>query len=122
MSTLTGLEPRTRPGPRAAIYARISLDKVGEAAGVGRQTEGCSNLAANEGWIVEHVLIDNDLSAYSLSRVVTGPSCSWTVLASPAIGSHFGTPSPVTSRAPAVTSSCGSEGVHARRTMPCESC
>jgi DNA invertase Pin-like site-specific DNA recombinase len=65
MSTLKGRELLTRPGPRAAIYARISLDKVGEAAGVGRQTEGCTNLAALEGWNVEHVLIDNDLSAYS---------------------------------------------------------
>ncbi|MBK6671337.1 MAG: hypothetical protein IPG46_17370, partial [Actinobacteria bacterium] len=26
---------------RAAIYARISLDKVGEAAGVGRQIDAC---------------------------------------------------------------------------------
>ena len=62
---LKGRELLTSPGVRAAIYARISLDKLGEAAGVGRQTEGCRNLAELEGWNVEHVLVDNDLSAYS---------------------------------------------------------
>lgn len=50
---------------RAAIYARISLDKVGEAAGVGRQIDACRHLAALEGWSVDEVLVDNDLSAYS---------------------------------------------------------
>ena len=50
---------------RAAIYARISLDKVGEAAGVGRQIDACRHLADLEGWSVDEVLVDNDLSAYS---------------------------------------------------------
>ena len=50
---------------RAAIYARISLDKVGEAAGVGRQIDACRQLADVEGWSVDEVLVDNDLSAYS---------------------------------------------------------
>lgn len=50
---------------RAAIYARISLDKVGEAAGVGRQIDACRQLADLEGWSVDEVLVDNDLSAYS---------------------------------------------------------
>jgi hypothetical protein len=34
---------------RAAIYPRISLDKVGEAAGVGRQIDSCRHLADLEG-------------------------------------------------------------------------
>ncbi len=50
---------------RAAIYARISLDKAGEAAGVGRQIDACRHLADLEGWSVDEVLADNDLSAYS---------------------------------------------------------
>jgi Resolvase, N terminal domain len=53
------------PVGRAAIYARISLDKVGEAAGVGRQIDGCRHLAELEGWSIDEVLVDNDLSAYS---------------------------------------------------------
>jgi site-specific DNA recombinase len=62
---LNGREVVPRRILRAAIYARISLDKAGEAAGVGRQTEGCRDLAEREGWVVENVLVDNDLSAYS---------------------------------------------------------
>lgn len=50
---------------RTAIYARISLDKVGEAAGVGLQIDACRHLAELEGWSVDEVLVDNDLSAYS---------------------------------------------------------
>lgn len=53
------------PGARAAIYTRISLDKAGGAAGVGRQIDGCRHLAELEGWSIDEVLIDNDLSAYS---------------------------------------------------------
>ena len=53
------------PVVRAAIYARISLDKAGEAAGVGRQIDGCRHLAELEGWSIDEVLIDNDLTAYS---------------------------------------------------------
>jgi DNA invertase Pin-like site-specific DNA recombinase len=50
------------------MYARISLDKLGKAAGVGRQTERCRDIAEREGWAVENVLVDNDLSAYSGTR------------------------------------------------------
>jgi DNA invertase Pin-like site-specific DNA recombinase len=50
---------------RAAIYARISLDKAGEATGVGRQIDDCRHLADLEGWSIDEVLVDNDLSAYS---------------------------------------------------------
>jgi hypothetical protein len=59
---------RTRTGTlfgRAAIYARISLDKVREATGVRRQIDACRQLADLEGWSVDEVLIDHDLSAYS---------------------------------------------------------
>jgi DNA invertase Pin-like site-specific DNA recombinase len=47
------------------VYARISLGKVGEAAGVGRQIDACRHLAEVEGWSVDEVLVDNDLSANS---------------------------------------------------------
>lgn len=50
---------------RAVIYARFSLDKVGEAAGVGRQSDACGRLADLEGWSADEVPVDNDLSAYS---------------------------------------------------------
>jgi hypothetical protein len=50
---------------RAAVYARISLDTVGEAAGVGRQIDSCRHLADLEGWSIDEALIDNDLSPYS---------------------------------------------------------
>lgn len=45
---------------RAAIYARISLDKVGEAAAVGRvrQIDACRHLADLEGWSIDEVLVD----------------------------------------------------------------
>ncbi len=46
---------------RAAIYARISLDKVGEAAGVGRQIDAYRHLADLEGWSVDEVLVDEVL-------------------------------------------------------------
>ncbi len=40
-------------------------DKVGEAAGVGRQIEACRHLTEVEGWSIDEGLVDNDLSAYS---------------------------------------------------------
>jgi len=59
---------RVSKGPRtvnAAIYARISDDREGEALGVKRQEEDCRALAARRGWLVAAVYIDNDRSAYS---------------------------------------------------------
>lgn len=53
------------PPMRAAIYCRISADMTGEAAGVGRQEGLCRELADRLGCEVEHVIIDNDVSAYS---------------------------------------------------------
>lgn len=50
---------------RAAIYCRISLDRTGEALGVARQEADCRTLADREGWTVEAVHTDNDISAFS---------------------------------------------------------
>jgi site-specific DNA recombinase len=54
------------PPVRAVIYARISKDQNGEAAGVGRQIESCTLLATAREWqLVSPPLVDNDISAYS---------------------------------------------------------
>jgi DNA invertase Pin-like site-specific DNA recombinase len=50
---------------RAAVYVRISRDKVGAGLGVERQEADCRKLAADLGWEVVGVYPDNDLSAYS---------------------------------------------------------
>lgn len=49
----------------AAIYCRISQDRVGAGLGVHRQEEDCRALAARRGWDVAGVFVDNDLSAYA---------------------------------------------------------
>ncbi|SIS11161.1 recombinase family protein [Williamsia sterculiae] len=51
--------------PSAAIYSRISSDKTGAGLGVERQEADCRELAERLGVSVDHVLVDNDLSAYS---------------------------------------------------------
>lgn len=58
---------KTRPsGPtRAAIYARISDARDGDAAGVERQLEDCRKLAAERGYEVVGEYVDNNRSAYS---------------------------------------------------------
>ncbi len=48
----------------AVVYARISDDRSGVAAGVGRQQEDCLALAARLGLTVTAVLVDNDVSAF----------------------------------------------------------
>ncbi|MEI4745858.1 recombinase family protein [Rhodococcus erythropolis] len=53
------------PNTFAAIYCRISSDKSGKSAGVERQQSDCRALAERLGLTVQHVLIDNDISAYS---------------------------------------------------------
>lgn len=58
---------------RAAIYARISPDKVGEAVGAGRQIDSCRQLAELQDWSVnevhiDEVPIDDILSAHSGAR------------------------------------------------------
>ncbi|MEU7710639.1 recombinase family protein [Micromonospora chalcea] len=45
------------------IYARLSLDKLGNELGVDRQLEACRELAARQGWTVTRELIDNSISA-----------------------------------------------------------
>lgn len=49
----------------AAIYTRISRDRSGERAGVGRQEADCRAYCERRGWEVAGVYADNDLSAYS---------------------------------------------------------
>jgi site-specific DNA recombinase len=51
--------------PRAAIYARLSMDSDGTGAAVERQQADCEALAEAEGLTVVEVLVDNDVSAYS---------------------------------------------------------
>lgn len=52
----------------AAVYARISSDPEGLRAGVDRQVEDCRRLAAELGWAVGDVYIDNDVSAFRAKR------------------------------------------------------
>lgn len=49
---------------RAAIYARISLDRTGAGLGVERQVADCRDLAERRGYNVVGVYSDNDVSAY----------------------------------------------------------
>lgn len=52
----------------AAIYLRISQDRTGEAAGVGRQLKDCEALASRLGLDVIRVIDDNDVSAYGRKK------------------------------------------------------
>jgi DNA invertase Pin-like site-specific DNA recombinase len=52
----------------AGIYCRISSDRAGEGLGVARQEELCRKLAADRGWPVANVYVDNDRSAYNRKR------------------------------------------------------
>jgi DNA invertase Pin-like site-specific DNA recombinase len=54
---------------RAAVYVRISDDKVGEGAGVGRQEADCRALIDRHGWTVGEVYTENDVSAFRRRRV-----------------------------------------------------
>ena len=49
---------------RAAIYTRISRDRIGIGAGVDRQEADCRALCEAREWSVVEVFTDNDLSAY----------------------------------------------------------
>jgi site-specific DNA recombinase len=52
--------------PRAAaIYARISEDRTGQALGVKRQIADCEALAERRGWTVAQLYVDDDLSAFN---------------------------------------------------------
>ena len=59
---------RSTAAPGAAIYVRISDDRVGAGLGVQRQEEDCRKLARKLGWPVVAVFKDNDISAYSGKR------------------------------------------------------
>lgn len=50
---------------RAAIYVRISRDRVGAGLGIERQEADCRELAGQLGHTVTRVYADNDISAYS---------------------------------------------------------
>ncbi|MFG1676765.1 recombinase family protein [Micromonospora sp. NPDC049282] len=53
---------------RCAIYCRISQDRESELRGVTRQEQDCRELAAQRGWEVVGVYVDNDLSASTRSK------------------------------------------------------
>jgi site-specific DNA recombinase len=57
--------PKPRAIKAAAVYCRISIDRAGESLGVERQEKLCRKLAADRGWPVAEVYVDNDISAYS---------------------------------------------------------
>lgn len=49
----------------AAVYCRISEDRLGTGLGVERQEADCRRLCEARGWTVAEVLVDNDVSAYA---------------------------------------------------------
>jgi len=54
---------------QAGIYVRISSDRDGEAAGVGRQEADSRALAERLGWTVTRVYVENDTSAFQRKTV-----------------------------------------------------
>ncbi len=50
---------------RAAVYTRISDDKLGQRAGVERQRADCEALVATRGWELVDTYEDNSRSAYN---------------------------------------------------------
>jgi site-specific DNA recombinase len=69
-SALTAEPPVTSSDApkRAVIYARLSVAKDGDTAGVDRQEAACRALAASRGWEVAAVVTENDMSATSGKR------------------------------------------------------
>jgi DNA invertase Pin-like site-specific DNA recombinase len=53
----------------AGAYVRISDDRAGDAAGVGRQEADCRALAERRGWTVADVYTENDTSAFKRRKV-----------------------------------------------------
>jgi site-specific DNA recombinase len=53
---------------RAAIYTRISEDRLGDRAGVDRQRADCEDLIGRRGWELAGVYVDNDVSATNGKR------------------------------------------------------
>ncbi|GIH70375.1 site-specific recombinase DNA invertase Pin [Sphaerimonospora thailandensis] len=61
--------PGAAPGViRAAIYCRISLDRMGDRVKVGDQEKLCREVAARRGWTVVGVYPDNSRSAWQRNR------------------------------------------------------
>ncbi|MDQ1738331.1 MAG: hypothetical protein QOH56_4582 [Pseudonocardiales bacterium] len=54
---------------RAGSYVRISDDRAGDAAGVGRQERDCAELAERRGWQIIETYIENDTSAFKRRKV-----------------------------------------------------
>lgn len=54
---------------RAAIYARISSDREGEALGVQRQLEDCRRLLSERNWSTAGEYVDNNISAANPRKV-----------------------------------------------------
>jgi DNA invertase Pin-like site-specific DNA recombinase len=54
-----------RGGARAAVYTRISRDRIGAGLGVERQRQDCDQLIRGRGWSLVGKYQDNDISAYS---------------------------------------------------------
>lgn len=50
---------------RVGLYCRISDDREGAGLGVARQEADCHERAAQLGWTVAGLYVDNDLSAFS---------------------------------------------------------
>jgi site-specific DNA recombinase len=50
---------------RAAIYARISRDDLGDGLGVARQQEDCQAVCKRRKWTLAGTFVDNDTSAFS---------------------------------------------------------
>ena len=48
-----------------AVYCRLSKDDAGRAVNVGIQQRECERYAADQGWELVQVFVDNDVSAYS---------------------------------------------------------
>lgn len=55
-------------GRAAGLYLRISDDREGGGLGVERQEKDCRAAAERLGWPVEHVFVDNDLTAFAKSK------------------------------------------------------
>lgn len=63
----------TTPQPvRAGAYLRISDDRTGIEAGVGRQEQDCERAAESRGWKLAEVYRENDTSAFK-RRKITAP-------------------------------------------------
>ena len=59
----------TKTPQHCAVYARISDDREGVAAGVGRQEADARALAERLGWTVGMVIVENDVSAFKRRNV-----------------------------------------------------